>query len=65
MQKHGLVRAKKNNNFELLFNSYINLFQSPKLMSTVASYITVGITDCMNFKKTNKAYKGFSCTPFS
>ena len=40
-------------------------FQSPKFISTVVSYIIVGITDYINFKNMNKAYIGYKFVPLS
>lgn len=40
-------------------------FQSPKFISTVVSYIIVGMTDYINFKNINNAYIGYKFFPFS
>jgi len=45
--------------------NYVLKNQPPKFISTAASYITVGITDCINFKNINSAWWGLITTPFS
>ena len=39
--------------------------QSPKFISTVVSYIIVGMTDYINFKNINNAYIGYKLVPLS
>ena len=44
--------------------TYFYYQSTPKHISIVVSYTTVGITDYINFKKINNAYIGLISAPF-